>query len=198
MSVCLLRRGRGGNSLANCLEYLLFQLCPLFINMAGSAAILASHFGPSVIAIIGTTAVAYLATLQVSMGRHAALRAEYVDRTDNTSAIKNESINNVELLKYFGMEPYEVNRYSKALLHTQKADWDLDIYAYTVQLIQDNVQVIGRSRGHRPVRSWLADTHLQRHCCWSDSYCAFSLQWRIRGRSLRDVPYVRWQHTQQS
>ena len=130
--------------MANGLEYLLFNLSPIVINMVGSGVILATHFGLPVISIIGATAIAYLVTLEISKAKHAALRAEYIDRTDNTSAIKNESVSNVELLKYFGMESYEVNRYGKSLLHTQKADWDWDIYIYTVQLIQDNVQVVGK------------------------------------------------------
>lgn len=115
----------------------------MLINVGGSGIILASHFGPGLNAIIVTTAVLYIGTPEVSKGRRAALRAEYINRTDNTSAIKNESISNVELLKYFGMEAYEVNRYNTALLHTQKADWEWKLYVDTVQLIQDNVQVIG-------------------------------------------------------
>lgn len=107
--------------------------------MAGSALVLGAHFGTSVIAIIAATGIAYLATLQYSRGEQAILRAEYMDRLDNISAIKSESIGNVELLKYFGMEPYEIDRYSKALLHTQKADWAYRIYLLVIRLVQDNL-----------------------------------------------------------
>lgn len=95
------------------------------------------------IAIIAATAVAYIATLQFFRGEQAILLAEYTDRLDNTSAVKNESISNVELLKYFGMEPYEIDRYGKALLHKQKADWVYRLYLLVIRLVQDNVQVVG-------------------------------------------------------
>ncbi|KAK9899155.1 P-loop containing nucleoside triphosphate hydrolase protein [Cystobasidium minutum MCA 4210] len=139
--------GRGGTSMASGLDYILFKFIPLCLNMAGSAAVLASHFGLPVISIIVVTGAVYLLIFEFTKGRHIALQAEYVDRSDGTAAIKNESITNVELLKYFGMEPYEINRYSTSLLHTGKADWDWDVYAYTVQLLQDNVQVVGTLAG---------------------------------------------------
>lgn len=122
----------------------------MLINTAANSVILARHFGPAVILVIVITAVAYLATIGLSQSKRAALRAEYVDRVDSTSSIKPESVGNVELLKYFGMESYEVNRYGKALLHVQKADWEGDLFLYAAQLVQDNVKVIGRARTNAP------------------------------------------------
>lgn len=98
----------------------------------------------SVICVVVGTGAAYFATMSLSRDRYAKLRAEYIERRDNTAAIKNESISNVELLKYFSMEPYEINRFSKSLLRNQKADWTWDIYSYTVNMTEELVQVAGR------------------------------------------------------
>lgn len=104
---------------------------------------LASHFGLGIICIVLVTGGAFILILNASKARDVALRTEFVDRNDIKAAIKNESHTNVELLKYFCMEPYEITRYSKSLIRAQKADWDWDIYLYIVQLLQQSVQVSG-------------------------------------------------------
>ena len=116
----------------------------MYVNMVGSVIVLASTFGPGIICVVTVTGLAYICVLIATKNQDAALRAEYVDRSDIQAALKNESISNVELLKYFCMEPYEVTRYSKSLLRTQKAAWDWNIYLYTVGLLEEAVQVSGK------------------------------------------------------
>lgn len=116
----------------------------MLVNMAGSVAVLASQFGPGILCIVVTTGVGYVGLLSVFRKRSAELRAEYVDHCDNKAAMKNESITNVDLVKYFGTEPYEINRYSKSLLRAQKADWECDIYEYTFSLLEEGLKVAGK------------------------------------------------------
>lgn len=136
---------RGGIAVAGTLDYLLFQLAPMLIKLAGSFSILALHFGPGLFGLSVITGLAYISVLELSRGKLVALGSEYRQRSDNTSAIKNESISNVELLKYFAMEPYEVTRYSRSLIGSQKADWDWDLYLFTISLLRSAIQLTGES-----------------------------------------------------
>lgn len=115
----------------------------MFFNIIGSVFVLASQFGSAIIIIVSLTAIAYLTVISVSRKRKLELRTECIDRSDIKSAIKNESISNVELLKYFCMEPYEVGRYSKALLREQKADWEYSIYTHMTLLLEEAIRVSG-------------------------------------------------------
>lgn len=127
------------------LDVALFYIFPMIFDMTGSMIVLASQFGPGILGIVAATGVGYVGILNTSRKRSAELRAEYLDRSDNKATIKNESITNVELVKYLGTEPYEVNRCFKSLLRMQKADWEYDIYRSTVSLLEEAIQVAGKS-----------------------------------------------------
>lgn len=132
--------------MASALDNVLFRLLPLAFNISGSIIILATEFGPAVISVVSLTGAAYISIVSISRKRQTEFRIRYFDRADNKAAIKNESISNVELLKYLCMEPYEVSRYSKAVLQTQKAGWDNSIYSENVFLLEDTIQVCGESQ----------------------------------------------------
>lgn len=138
-------RSRGGSSVSGVLDFLLFSLAPTIFNIAGSFSVLASHFGPELICIIGITGVLYIAVMEVSRSKTVALGRECRQRSDNTAAIKNEGISNVELLKYLGMEAYEVNRYSNSLVGLQKAEWESGLYDHAAELLQNSIQVAGKA-----------------------------------------------------
>lgn len=135
-----------GDSLSDVLGNGLFFVLPTFIDATGSIFMLASHFGLGIICIVLITGVAYISIIHATKSNDATMCAEALDRRDSKAVIKNESLTNVELLKYFCMEPYGVMRYSKSLLRTQKASWDWDIYRLTIDLLRDTVQVSGELR----------------------------------------------------
>lgn len=134
-----------GDSVREVLDTGLFYMLPMVFNMTGSIFILATQFGTAIIIVVLFTSAAYVSVVNISKQRTAELRLAWLDQSDNKAAIKNESISNVELLKYFCMEPYEIARYRKSLLRTQKADWNYYINNHTIQLLEEAIQVSGGS-----------------------------------------------------
>lgn len=128
------------------LEQGIFYLIPTAFDLMGSVILLAGQFGVTIVIVVLLTGFAYVSVVGVCRKRQTELRVARTDRFDDKAAIKNESLSNVELLKYFCMEPYEVSRYAKASGRAQKANWDAEIYGYTVDLLKEAIKVSGEHK----------------------------------------------------
>lgn len=64
------------------------------------------------------------------------LQDQVNDRNDDVAAIKNESVTNIDLVKYSGSETYEIGRYSSQFSHNQRAAFEFRIFQIMSQLTQ--------------------------------------------------------------
>ncbi|MCP5352489.1 MAG: ABC transporter ATP-binding protein/permease [Chromatiales bacterium] len=106
---------RGTRSVSSLLNYLIFQIIPLFVEFALVAAVLFTQYDPMfAVVTFGTVAVYVAFTLAITNWRmHFRHSMNRLDSEANTRAV--DSLINYETVKYFGNEALEVRRYDATL-----------------------------------------------------------------------------------
>jgi len=106
---------RGTRSVSSLLNYMVFSILPILVEVALIATVLLVKYSPWFAVITFITVVIYIIfTYQITEWRMKfRVRMNAMDSKSNTQAI--DSLLNYETVKYFGNERYELQRYDQSL-----------------------------------------------------------------------------------
>lgn len=126
------------------LELLVFSLAPQILELIGSVLFVANQFGMPLLYIILITSTSLFIVNQATRKTARAQSTAFYDRMDHRWELQTESVSTIELLKYFCMEPYEINRYGKASYQMYKALWTKQVYSNARDLTLDLIRLSGK------------------------------------------------------
>lgn len=112
--------GRGTQSMATLLNYLLFNILPVFIELGLVTVILLLTYHPGFAAITVVTMVLYIALTFALTEWRLKFRVEMNRRDSEANAMAIDALLNHETVKMFGNEALEQQRYGEAL-----AGWEI-------------------------------------------------------------------------
>ncbi len=112
---------RGTRSVSSLLNYMVFSIIPILVEVGLIAIILLSNYSPWFAVITFTTVAIYIAaTMMITEWRMKfRVTMNQMDSQANNQAI--DSLLNYETVKYFGNENYELRRYNDTLQHWEDA-----------------------------------------------------------------------------
>jgi ATP-binding cassette subfamily B protein len=112
---------RGTRSVSSLMNYMVFSILPTLVEIAMIAAILLTRYDAMFAVITFVSVVTYITfTMVVTEWRMKyRITMNSYDSKANTQAV--DSLLNYETVKYFGNEPYELERYDDSLQHWEKA-----------------------------------------------------------------------------
>ncbi len=111
--------GRATRSLAQLINYMLFNIVPTLLEVAMVTAILFFNYDPRyVVVVVGTFVLYVIATLLLTEWR-MPIRREMNRKESQANSRAVDSLLNFETVKYFGSQDYEVERYEDSL-----KDWE--------------------------------------------------------------------------
>ena len=131
------------DSASNFLDYALFGVAPVFIDLFIGVSYIQFTYGWTVTLALGCTAAGYLGTTWLTRADQIKYRSAQRDREDRTQGIKNDSISQVELVKYSSSESYEAARYADSLIFNQRAYFEWSVYYRTVKFSQGLIVSVG-------------------------------------------------------
>ncbi|XP_053373484.1 ATP-binding cassette sub-family B member 6-like [Mercenaria mercenaria] len=114
---------RGTNSINNLLNYVVFQILPTIVDILIAIVYFITAFNYIFGLVVFLAMALYLAvTVWVTEWRTKYRREmNLLDNETNSKAV--DSLLNFETVKYYGASDFEVERYNKAILKYQKAEW---------------------------------------------------------------------------
>jgi ATP-binding cassette subfamily B protein len=112
---------RGTRSVSSLLNYMVFSIIPIFVEVGLIAIILLNNYSPWFAVVTFTTVVIYIViTMLITEWRlKYRVAMNHMDSQANNQAI--DSLLNYETVKYFGNESYELDRYNRTLTHWEDA-----------------------------------------------------------------------------
>ena len=112
---------RGTRSVSSLLNYMVFSIIPILVEVGLIAVILLSNYSPWFAVItFGTVTIYIIITMMITEWRMKyRVTMNQMDSQANNQAI--DSLLNYETVKYFGNEAYELNRYNETLKHWEDA-----------------------------------------------------------------------------
>ena len=112
---------RGTRSVSSLLNYMVFSIIPILVEVGLIAIILLSNYSPWFAVVTFVTVAIYIAiTMMITEWRMKyRVTMNQMDSQANNQAI--DSLLNYETVKYFGNEQYELNRYNDTLRHWEDA-----------------------------------------------------------------------------
>jgi ATP-binding cassette subfamily B protein len=105
---------RGTKSIDQMLYFLLFNIVPTIVELIAVGVIFYINFGPTLVAATAVTVVAYVLVTRWITEWRTKLRREMNDLDGEALHRAVDSLLNYETVKYFGAEPREEERYSRA------------------------------------------------------------------------------------
>lgn len=138
---------RGTNSVVSLLNQILFQIFPVWVNIALISMYATYIYAPSFGFIVFMTMVLYMyVTITVTEWRTKFRRAMIeLDNSARTKAV--DSLLNFETVKYYNAESFEINRYKDAILEYQEADWKSSVSLNILNLAQNAIITAGLLSG---------------------------------------------------
>lgn len=131
-----------GASINNFLEQVTFQVFPMLIDLLVAVVYFLIRFGAVYATIAAIVSVFYIHMTVKMASSRADLRRDMTNADREETAIKNESIESYDTVKYFNAEPYEFGRYKRAICKFQAAEkkvfWgtnDMNIYQILVFML---------------------------------------------------------------
>lgn len=122
---------------------ILFEFGPAAIDFGALVLYVTAVWGTSISFVLAVTAAAYMIaevwTRRVKIG----IRRTVNTASDNLSALKNESIANVDIVKYFSAEQYEIDRFRRSTLKHLETQYTSSCYTRAVDMVQDVTVTIG-------------------------------------------------------
>lgn len=112
---------RGTRSVSSLLNYMVFSIIPILVEVGLIAIILLKNYSPWFAVITFTTVAIYIVVTMVITEWRLKYRVamNQMDSKANNQAI--DSLLNYETVKYFGNESYELERYNHTLTHWEDA-----------------------------------------------------------------------------
>lgn len=111
-----------GASINNFLEQVTFQVFPMLVDLLIAIAYFLYTFGQLYATIVCIVTWYYLHMTVKMASTRADQRRAMVNADREEEAVKNDSITSYETVKYFNAEPYEFDRYRKAIGEFQVAE----------------------------------------------------------------------------
>ena len=111
-------------------------MSPIFLDVGVATIYLWVAYGPSLVWTVLVTGILYLAITASFQPTKNRLRSRSNEISDSVRALKNESIANTDLVKYFSAERYEVNRFREGTLKEQHISYQYKIYDAGTDLAQ--------------------------------------------------------------
>ncbi|KAG2230304.1 hypothetical protein INT48_001070 [Thamnidium elegans] len=130
---------RGTSSVVSLLNQILFQIFPVWVNIALISMYATYIYAPSFGFIVFMTMVLYMyITITVTEWRTKFRRSMIeLDNSARTKAV--DSLLNFETVKYYNAENFEINRYKEAILEYQEADWKSSVSLNILNLAQNAI-----------------------------------------------------------
>lgn len=130
---------RGTNSIVQLLSQIVFQIFPALANILVAVVVFSFKFSLPFGLIVFVTMSLYLyTTITLTEWRNSFRRKmNELDNFARTKAV--DSLLNFETVKYYNAEGFEVNRYHKAIVEYQKADYINSVSLNVLNLAQNAV-----------------------------------------------------------
>lgn len=114
---------RGTNSINNLLNYVVFQILPTIVDILIAIVYFVTAFNYIFGLVVFLAMALYLTVTVLITEWRTKYRREMnlLDNETNSKAV--DSLLNFETVKYYGASEFEVDRYNKAILNYQKAEW---------------------------------------------------------------------------
>ncbi|KAH3715868.1 ATP-binding cassette sub-family B member 6-like [Dreissena polymorpha] len=114
---------RGTNSLNNLLNYVVFQIMPTIVDIIIAVIYFVTVFNYIFGLVVFVAMAAYLAVTIFITEWRTKYRRDMNTLDNETNAKAVDSLLNFETVKYYGASEFEIDRYNKAIINYQKAEW---------------------------------------------------------------------------
>lgn len=132
-----------GAAINTFLEQVTFQVVPMLIDMALAIVVFQVQFDSYYSLTISIVTFWYLyLTIRMAQWR-AEQRRRMINADREEDAIKNDSIQSYETVKYFGAEDYEFERYRSAVNNYQQAEYSVLLSLNVMNITQNMVFMLG-------------------------------------------------------
>ncbi|KAK5169500.1 uncharacterized protein LTR77_005476 [Saxophila tyrrhenica] len=140
----LIRACDQGQNLQGLLEFALFQIAPMFIDLLIAFVYVYLLFDVYMSCILGFVGIAYIWVGAKTTGWSVRRRRRFNTAWRNESKVQNEAINNWQTVSHFNRGAYECDRYSKSIDEFNKAEMGYFISYFIGGGVQSLIMVIGR------------------------------------------------------
>jgi ABC-type transport system involved in Fe-S cluster assembly fused permease/ATPase subunit len=134
----------GGQSVFHLVETVLFQIIPMFIDLAVAFGYLWSIFGPYMGLVMASFVVAYLYITTKLYAVRAEKRRDYITIYRKEWTIGQQSLDGWNTASLFNMIPYERQRYANAVSDHMKSKMNYEMSSQFISAAQSLVMTIGK------------------------------------------------------
>lgn len=134
----------GGQSVASLVETVLFQIIPMFIDLAVAFGYLWKVFGPYMGLVMVCFVVTYLYTTTKLVALRAEKRRDYITIYRKEWTIGQQSLDGWNTASLFNMIPYEQTRYASAVSDHMKSKTSYEMSSQYIGAIQSFVMTVGK------------------------------------------------------
>ncbi|KAK3679379.1 hypothetical protein LTR78_000940 [Recurvomyces mirabilis] len=140
----LIRAIEQGQHLTGLLEFIFFEVGPMFIDLIIGFVYVYTLFDVYMTMILVIIGIAYIWIGAKTTSWSIKQRRRFNNAWRNESKVQNEAINNWQTVSHFNRSTYECERYSKSLDEFNAAEWTYYIAYYTGSSLQSLVMLVGR------------------------------------------------------
>ncbi|OBT77059.1 hypothetical protein VF21_02943 [Pseudogymnoascus sp. 05NY08] len=132
-----------GAAINTFLEQITFQVLPMLIDLVLAIIYFSIKFDIYYSLTLSVVTFWYLyATVRLAQLR-AEQRRRMINADREEDAVKNDSIQSYETVKYFGAEEYESNRYRKAVQNFQNEEYQVTLSLSVMNIVQNMIFMLG-------------------------------------------------------
>ncbi|KFX93259.1 hypothetical protein V490_04938 [Pseudogymnoascus sp. VKM F-3557] len=132
-----------GAAINNFLEQITFQVLPMLIDLVLAIIYFSIKFDIYYSLTLSVVTFWYLyATVRLAQLR-AERRRRMINADREEAAVKNDSIQSYETVKYFGAEEYESNRYRNAVQKFQNEEYQVTLSLSVMNIVQNMIFMLG-------------------------------------------------------
>ncbi|KAL5347853.1 ATP-binding cassette-type vacuolar membrane transporter Hmt1 [Pseudogymnoascus australis] len=132
-----------GAAINTFLEQITFQVLPMLFDLVLAIVYFSIKFDIYYSLTLSVVTFWYLyATVRLAQLR-AEQRRRMINADREEDAVKNDSIQSYETVKYFGAEEYESNRYRKAVQNFQNEEYQVTLSLSVMNIVQNMIFMLG-------------------------------------------------------
>ncbi|THH03982.1 hypothetical protein EW145_g5852 [Phellinidium pouzarii] len=132
-----------GAAINRVVELLLFNLCPIFIDIFVALGIFVWYFDWELAVLVAFVMFAYVAASVLLTSWRSRIRRQMNDKDIITRGIHTDCLLNYETVKYFGGEVFEGERYANAIKDYQSLEYRVIVSLNLLNLVQNLLMAIG-------------------------------------------------------
>ncbi|KAI7158500.1 putative ABC transporter [Hortaea werneckii] len=144
----LIRAIEQGQNLQGLLEFIAFQVGPMFLDLVISFVYVYTLFDVYMTLILLAIGLSYVWIGAKTTSWSIKQRRQFNTALRNESKVQNEAINNWQTVSHFNRGAYEVDRYRTTLDDFNKAEWRYYVSFYLGGSSQSLVMLVGRLAAH--------------------------------------------------